>query len=148
MLAEDLSHHLFGRGEAICKQGEPGSTFYIIKSGLIAVKVKKDDAEVEVARLQPGSYFGEMSLLAGDARSATCVAFEDSELLCLDRETFGVLLQENPPVAQAMSDVLAARSQATQKRLSEEKGTDVRRSHQEGSKRILERIWTIFRHKK
>src|SRR5204862_1246831 len=35
MLAEDLGHHLFGRGEAICKQGDPGSTFYIIKSGLI-----------------------------------------------------------------------------------------------------------------
>jgi small-conductance mechanosensitive channel/CRP-like cAMP-binding protein len=148
MLAEDLSHHLFGRGEAICKQGEPGSTFYIIKSGHIAVKVKKDEVEVEVARLQPGSYFGEMSLLAGDARSATCVAVEDSELLCLDRETFGVLLQENPPVAQAMSDILAARAQATQKRLSEEKGTDLRRSPEEGSKRILERIWTIFRPKK
>jgi CRP-like cAMP-binding protein len=148
MLAQDLSHHLFGRGEAICKQGEPGSTFYIIKSGVIGVKVKKDDAEVEVARLQPGNYFGEMSLLAGDARSATCVAIEDSELLCLDRETFGVLLQENPPVAQAMSDILAARAQATQKRLSQEKGTDVRRSPEEGSKRILERIWTIFRPKK
>jgi small-conductance mechanosensitive channel/CRP-like cAMP-binding protein len=147
MLAEDLSHHLFGRGEAVCKQGEPGSTFYIIKTGVIAVKVKKDDAEVEVARLQPGSYFGEMSLLAGEPRSATCVALEDSELLCLDRETFGVLLQENPPVATAMSEVLAARAQATQKRLSEEKGTDMRRTREEGSKRILERIWTIFRKK-
>jgi CRP-like cAMP-binding protein len=148
MLAEDLSHHLFGKGEAVCKQGDPGSTFYIIKSGLIAVKVRKDEVDVEVARLQPGSYFGEMSLLAGDARSATCVALEDSELLCLDRDSFGVLLQENAPIAKAMSDILAARAQATQKRLSEEKGTDVRRANEDGSKRILERIWTIFRHKK
>ena len=151
MLAEDLSHHLFGRGEAICKQGDPGSTFYIIKSGLIGVKVKGKEegaVEVEVARLQPGSYFGEMSLLTGDVRSSTCVALEDSELLCLDRDTFGVLLQENPPVAQAMSDILAARSQATQKKLSEERGTEVRRSPEEGSRRILERIWTIFRPKK
>jgi small-conductance mechanosensitive channel/CRP-like cAMP-binding protein len=151
MLAEDLSHHLFGKGEAICKQGDPGSTFYIIKSGLIGVKVKgkgPDDVEVEVAKLQPGSYFGEMSLLTGDVRTSTCTALEDSELLCLDRETFAVLLQENPPVAQAMSDILAARSQATQKKLSEERGTEVRRSPEEGSRRILERIWTIFRPKK
>ncbi|MBI3854084.1 MAG: cyclic nucleotide-binding domain-containing protein [Planctomycetes bacterium] len=148
MLAEDLSHHLFGRGEAICKQGDPGSTFYIIKSGLVGVRVKKDDADVEVARLEPGSYFGEMSLLTGDPRSSTCVAIEDSELLCLDRDTFGVLLQENPPVAQAMSDILASRAQATQKKLNEDKGTSVRRSPEEGSKRILERIWTIFRPKK
>lgn len=150
MLAEDLSHHLFGRGEAVCKQGDPGSTFYIIKSGLIAVKVKdKDGVEVEVARLQPGSYFGEMSLLTGDARSSTCSAVEDSELLCLDRDTFGVLLQENPPVAQAMSDILAARSQATAQRLTQERATMVRRTPEEeaGSKRILEKIWTIFRSK-
>jgi len=148
MLAEDLSHHLFARGEAICKQGDPGSTFYIIKTGLVGVRVKKDETEVEVARLQPGSYFGEMSLLTGDARSSTCVALEDSELICLDRDTFSVLLQENPPVAQAMSEILASRAQATQKRLSEEKGTEVRRASEDGSKRILERIWTIFRPKK
>lgn len=147
MLAEDLRHHLFGRGEAICKQGEPGSTFYIIKSGLVGVRVKKDETEVEVARLQPGGYFGEMSLLTGDVRSTTCVALEDSELVCLDRDTFSVLLQENPPVAQAMSDILATRSQETQKKLSE-KGTEVRRATEEGSKRILERIWTIFRPRK
>src|SRR6185295_8682994 len=122
----------------------------IIKSGLIGVRVKgKDGEEVEVARLKPGSYFGEMSLLTGDARSSTCVAIEDSELLCLDRDTFGVLLQENPPIAQAMSEILAARSKATQESLSKERETRVRtRDEEGGSKRILEKIWTIFRSKK
>jgi len=151
MLAEDLSHHLFGKGEAICKQGDPGSTFYIIKSGMIAVKVKSGEgAEVEVARLKPGSYFGEMSLLTGDARTSTCTALEDSELLCLDRDTFGVLLQENPPIAQTMSEILASRSQATQKRLTQERETMVRPSSGEesGSKKILEKIWTIFKARK
>jgi small-conductance mechanosensitive channel len=151
MLAEDLSHHLFGKGEAICKQGDPGSTFYIIKSGLVGVKVKGGDGvEVEVARLKPGSYFGEMSLLTGDPRSSTCTALEDSELLTLDRDTFGVLLQENPPIAQTMSDILASRSQATQKRLTQERETMVRQSPEveSGSKKILEKIWTIFRAKK
>jgi len=151
MLAEDLSHHLFGKGEAVCKQGDPGTTFYIIKSGLIAVKVKgADGVEVEVARLKPGSYFGEMSLLTGDVRTSTCTALEDSELLCLDRDTFGVLLQENPPIAQTMSEILAARSQATAKRLHQERETMLRPGLEEdsGSKKILEKIWTIFRSKK
>jgi small-conductance mechanosensitive channel len=150
MLAEDLSHHLYGRGEAICKQGDPGSTFYIIKSGLIGVNVKgAEGVEVEVARLKPGSYFGEMSLLTGDARTSTCTALEDSELLCLDRDTFGVLLQENPPIAQTMSEILAARSQATQKHLTQQRETMVRQGPEEsGSKKILEKIWTIFRAKK
>ncbi len=148
MLAEDISHHLFAKGEALCKQGDPGSTFYIIKSGLISVRVKgADGVEAEVAKLQPGSYFGEMSLLTGDVRTSTCTALEDSELLCLDRDTFGMLLSENPPVAQAMSDILAARSRATQDRLTQERETIVRtRTPEEetGSRRILEKIRGIF----
>lgn len=150
MLAQDLSQHLYGRGEVLCRQGEPGSTFYIIQSGLIAVKAKgADGAEVEVAKLEPGSYFGEMSLLTGEARSSTCVALEDSELFCLDRASFAMLLQNNPAVAQAMSDILAARSQATQKRLTEQRETAGASALEEGgSRRILEKIWTIFRPKK
>ena len=148
MLAEDLSHQLFARGEPICKQGDPGSTFYIIKSGSVAVRVKSPEGtEAEVAQLHPGNYFGEMSLLTGDPRSSTCVAVEDCELLCLDRDTFGVLLAENPPVAQSMSDILAARSQATKARLVLERETALRsRTPEEeaGSRRILERIRNIF----
>jgi small-conductance mechanosensitive channel/CRP-like cAMP-binding protein len=148
MLAEDLSHQLFARGEPICKQGDPGSTFYIIKSGSVAVRVKSPEGtEAEVAQLHPGNYFGEMSLLTGDPRSSTCVAVEDCELLCLDRDSFGVLLAENPPVAQSMSDILAARSQATKARLTLERETALRsRTPEEeaGSRRILERIRNIF----
>ena len=89
-------------------------------------------------------------LLTGDARTATSIALEDSELLCLDRDTFGVLLQENPPIAQTMSEILASRSQATQKRLTQERETMVRNNSGEesGSKKILEKIWTIFRSRK
>jgi small-conductance mechanosensitive channel/CRP-like cAMP-binding protein len=148
MLAEDLSHHLFARGEPICKQGDPGSTFYIIKAGTVGVKVTgPDGVEAEVARLTPGNYFGEMSLLTGDARTSTCTALEDCELLCLDRDSFGVLLSENPPVAQAMSDILATRSQATKARLHQERETMAKPRTQEeeaGSRRILEKIRGIF----
>lgn len=152
MLAEDLSHHLYAKGEAICRQGEPGSTFYIIKSGTIGVRVKGEGGvDAEVARLQPGSYFGEMSLLTGEPRSSTCTALEDCELLCLDRESFAVLLQENIAVAQAMSDILAARSQATQARLTLERETVLKSRPPEvetGSRRILEKIRSIFGFKK
>lgn len=148
MLAEDLTSELYARGEVVCRQGDPGSTFYIIKSGIVSVIVKGSDGiEAEVAQLKPGMYFGEMSLLTGDPRSSTCRALEDSELLCLDRDSFAVLLQENPPVAQAMSEILAARSAATQEKLSSERQTALRMKavkDESGSKRILEKIWGIF----
>jgi CRP-like cAMP-binding protein len=147
MLAGELGHQLFARGEAVCRQGDPGSSFYLIRSGSISVSVKgPDGADTEVAKLGPGQYFGEMSLLTGDSRSSTCRALEDAELLCLDRETFAVLLKDNPPVAQAMSDILAARASATQEKLNERE-TLVRKRDGEHEKRadtILQRIRGIF----
>jgi small-conductance mechanosensitive channel len=152
LLAGDLTHQLFARGEHICLQGDQGTTFYLIRSGSVSVRVEgKDGVEVEVARLGPGSYFGEMSLLTGEPRSSTCSALEDAELLSLDRETFVVLLQENPSVAQSMSDILAARQTATQEKLSSERETLVRRRAEgpsPGSQGILDKIRTIFKFKK
>ncbi len=148
MLAGDLSSYLFGKGEVICRQGEPGSTFYIIRTGAVAVRLRGEDGvEAEVARLGAGTYFGEMSLLTGEPRSSTCQALEDCELLSLDRESFSVLLQENPPVAQAMSDILASRHQASQEKLSQERETMVRRRAQDQESRsqtILGKIRAIF----
>ncbi len=147
MLADDLTAQLFGRGEVVCRQGEPGSTFYIIRTGTVAVLVRGEDGvEAELAQLKPGAYFGEMSLLTGEPRSSTCRALEDSELLCLDRESFTVLLRENPPIAQAMSDIIAARTVASREKLARERETKILQRSKEapGSTRILERILTLF----
>jgi small-conductance mechanosensitive channel/CRP-like cAMP-binding protein len=152
LLAQDLGSQLFARGERVCRQGEAGSTFYIIRSGTIVVKVRDEkDVDTEVARLGPGACFGEMSLLTGEPRSSTCEAGEDCELLCLDRESFEVLLQENPAVAQSMSEILGARAQATKDRLAQERDTLVRRKAPEGesaAQKIFDKIRTIFRFRK
>jgi len=148
MLAEDLTSQMFAKGEVVCRQGDMGTTFFIIKGGTIAVIVRGDDGvEAEVTRLQPGAYFGEMSLLTGDPRSSTCRALEDCDLLCLDRESFSILLQENPAIAQSMSEIIAARSAETQERLAKERETMVHRRSREGegrSRHILEKIWAVF----
>ncbi len=152
LLADDLSPQLYARGESVCKQGDAGSSFFLIRSGTVAVQVRDErGAEAEVARLGPGACFGEMSLLTGEPRSSTCLAAEDCEILCLDRESFEVLLQDNPAVAQSMSEILAARAQATKEKLAHERDTALRRKPQEaesGAQKILDKIRTIFRFRK
>jgi small-conductance mechanosensitive channel len=147
MLAEDATHQLYARGEVVCRQGEPGSTFYIVRSGSIGVRVRGDGgAEAEVAQIRAGGYFGEMSLLTGEPRSSTCAALEDSDLVCLDRETFSVLLSENPSVAQKLSQVLASRQLALQEKLAKNGGAAAPTPQMEETRtRILEKIWRMFR---
>lgn len=149
MLADDLTSQLFGKGEVVCRQGEEGAVFYIIKSGRVSVHVKgAGGEEAEVAQLGAGAYFGEMSLLTGEPRTSTCKAAEDSELLVLDRESFGVLLRDNPPIAQTMSEVIASRQTASREKLAKERDTMVfnrSKDTEERKNKIFEAIRTIFR---
>lgn len=147
MLAEDLTSQLFARNEIICRQGDEGSTFYIIRAGTVSVRLKQmDSAETEVAQLGPGLYFGEMSLLTGEPRASTVRAAEDCELLCLDRESFAVLLKENPPIAQTMSEVIAERAAAKERHLKESNTKVVGRADKEAARtKVFEAIRSIFR---
>lgn len=147
MLAQDLTSQLFARNEVVCRQGEEGSTFYIIRTGRVAVLLRgSDGVETEVAQLGPGAYFGEMSLLTGEPRSSTVRASEDCELLCLDRESFAVLLRDNPQVAAMMSAVIAERTAAKERALKESDTKISRRADtEERRSRIFESIKMIFR---
>src|SRR5207248_10297351 len=62
-----------------------------------------------IATLQAGDFFGEMSLLTGDKRSATVVALEDVECYRLDKDAFHDILQKRPEIAEHISHVLARR---------------------------------------
>ncbi len=97
----------FGRGEHVINEGEDGHTFFVVTRGSLSVMAGK--ANTEVARLARGNYFGEMSLLTGEPRTATVTAHEDSVLLELDREAFGRHFAEHQGLAQKLADVLATR---------------------------------------
>lgn len=101
----------FGIGETIVRQGEHGETFYLVGSGEVAVRLRgRDSVERRVASLGPGKFFGEMSLLTGEPRSATVVAVQDAVLLAIDRDGFREALLSNPDVASQLAGILSSRT--------------------------------------
>jgi small-conductance mechanosensitive channel/CRP-like cAMP-binding protein len=104
----------YGDGEAIVRQGEAGASMFILHRGACEVFVRKGDAPpVSLATLTPPSFFGEMSLLTGEPRSATVSAKGDSRLFAIDRELFGKLLAANPAISERLARTLAARQAGT-----------------------------------
>jgi CRP/FNR family transcriptional regulator, cyclic AMP receptor protein len=88
------------------RENDPGGILYIITKGGIELSVVGEDrSKVVVDVLQPGEFFGEVSLLDGGGRSATAVAVEDVEAYSLDRDAFLGLLRRRP---EAALDVLSA----------------------------------------
>lgn len=115
ILVRRIRYQLYARGEKICQQGEPGDSFYIIKSGRLRVTAKNPRGEVFLSiELQGGQYFGEMALLTGEPRSATVEATEDSELLMLDKEDLRMIMRDNPQAAEVIGQVLAQRQLRTE----------------------------------
>jgi small-conductance mechanosensitive channel/CRP-like cAMP-binding protein len=109
-LVERLSVMSYAAGEVPVRQGEPGDSFYIIKSGKVDVVVEKSFGEsAVVATLGPGNFFGEMSLLTGAARTASIQVKEDAEFIVVDKESFRSTLAGNPSIAESMSHILSER---------------------------------------
>jgi CRP/FNR family cyclic AMP-dependent transcriptional regulator len=83
--------------ELIVREGEPGSKFYLIKSGAVRV-VKKfgTDDEVLLARLGPRDFFGEMCILETLPRAASVQAMEPTQLVTLPSAAFYHLYQGRP----------------------------------------------------
>jgi len=92
-------------GTVVTQAGEPGDSFFVIIDGITAVKTPAGAS----GQLQPGDFFGEMSLLDGDPRSATIVATTDLRLLIVDRSHFWRLLEEAPDLIRTILIVLSRR---------------------------------------
>ncbi len=110
MLASRMDLVEYGDGEEVVRQDDPGDSMYILHKGACDVLVKRGDAPpVAVAQLEPSSFFGEMSLLTGEARTATVRAKGDCTLFKMDKELFRDVLVADKTVSEKLADALAAR---------------------------------------
>ena len=100
----------YEKGQMILLEESTGETFFIITSGTVKVTRLSDDGrEVILALLGENDFFGEMSLLDGEGRSANIVANEDAEVMTLSRRDFLEYLETYPKIAIALLEELAVR---------------------------------------
>lgn len=85
---------VYGSGETIVRQGEEGQSMFVVASGSVSVVL--EPAREEVARIQRGGYFGEMSLLTGEPRSATVLAVGDVVVVEIGADLFRRLASIHP----------------------------------------------------
>jgi len=107
----EISHAIksrtFGDGESIVRQDEPGESMFIVGSGRAVVVIEPDRRQV--ATIERGGYFGEMSLLTGDPRTATVVASGDTMVFEIGVDLFRHLAATNPQAVEQVGVAAAAR---------------------------------------
>lgn len=100
-LAADAVEHLFARGETIVQEGAAGASMFVVLEGRVAVVVGPEAREV--ALTDAGGYFGEMSLLTGEPRTASVVARTDTRVLELSSAAFGAWVRNRPDALEAIA---------------------------------------------
>ena len=122
-LARNSESVTFQPGEYVVRQGEPGDSIYVIASGRVEVlaRVEHDGIATEsaVASLTTGDALGELSVLDGQPRSASCVAVVPTQCVRLGRGALRRAMISNWPLAEALMGTLASRLRQADKVLAE-----------------------------
>ncbi len=105
LLAEQLDDVSFEKAQLVFKRGDPGGSIFIVVSGEVEIFVEDTVGQrVVFETAKAGDFFGELSLLDGDARSASAMALEATRAVRLDRGDLELLFKRHPSSAM---DVLA-----------------------------------------
>ena len=104
----------FKEGEIIFKENEAEcNEMYIIDSGRVKIEKKVGDTQATLTTLDEGGFFGEMSLITGNKRSASAIAFTDCKLHTMDKETFEFNLTNDIDFMRQILETLARRLEET-----------------------------------
>ena len=109
-LAAELKDEPYLTGDVISREGDVSDSLYILASGSVEIVSKNAAGERQhLADQSAPNHFGEMGLLTGQARIATVIARD--QVLCyrLEKRGFDAILKARPEIAEAMSQVVAAR---------------------------------------
>ena len=102
----------YGEGQTIFRQGDPGSTFFVIARGRVGVDQRRGDQdEQRIAVLADGDHFGEIALLETTPRTATIQTLAPTTLLTLERAAFMRLCEELPVLHERIDNVRRDREQ-------------------------------------
>jgi potassium-dependent mechanosensitive channel len=140
-----MREHLFAAGETLVRQGDEGNSFFIIHNGGVIVCVEGAKGErTEVAHLEKDDFFGEMSLLTGEKRTATITAATDTSVLVLSKESLAEMMVQNDHLAEQLAKVLAHRSQDSQAKLATSRDANAAKLSKTSETTLLHQIRAFF----
>jgi CRP/FNR family transcriptional regulator, cyclic AMP receptor protein len=113
-LGEYLTIHDYPKAATIFQTGDAGDAMYLIEVGEVRISITDaDGVVVPLAELGPGDFFGDMSLIDGQGRSATATATENARLAKLRRDDFLSFIRSDPRVTLELLTALTNRLRRT-----------------------------------
>jgi len=124
-LSPDFIEHLkesvelvrYAPGQVIARQGDAADSFYLVRIGFVKISEEYPGGELVLAYLSRGDYFGEIGLLGGGVRTATCTALDHVEVVKISGDDFRQMVERFPNVRAGLQAVAAERRAANAQRM-------------------------------
>ncbi len=142
-LARRLENTEYKEGDVIFRQGESGSSLFIIEDGAVEISYGEGRSKVVLSSLFTGQYFGELSLFDGAPRSATATATREARLVRLDRDDLVDFVNKNPAAALRIISEMSERLRQTNELMSRQVSRNVLEEAEEQltfGQRIADRV--------
>ena len=118
-IADKMVAKHFENGNYIFLEDSEGEQcFFVLEGSVKVTRLSKDGREVILAMLNEGDFFGEMSLLDGESRSANVIALEKTKVLTLDRNDFIAVVNDYPQIAVQLLKELARRLRKSDRQIA------------------------------
>ena len=111
-VAANLKRRTAPSGDPIVKQGDKGSSLFLVARGVVRVSREEDGTSLDLATLMAGDFFGEMALLHEVPRTATCRAVTPCALYELARADLDAVIETCPAMAGALREADTERWEA------------------------------------
>ncbi len=110
-LARAAKDRIFAPGEKIVRRGREGNSMFVITRGSVEVQIPQGKEVKTVNTLGESDYFGEMSLLTGEPRTATVVAVEETQVLQISKGALKPIFEANPKLVDSICKMIEERKQ-------------------------------------
>jgi|CXWL01.1.fsa_nt_gi small-conductance mechanosensitive channel/CRP-like cAMP-binding protein len=140
-LANASTSRIYAPGEAVVRIGQEGNSMYVIIRGSVKVQIPENDYLKTIGSLRENDFFGEMSLLTGEPRSANVVAIEESEVLRIDKSGLKPIFESNPTLVETIGELVEERRTLLRKTAEEAEENAL---HETSKKSMMRSIRKFF----
>jgi small-conductance mechanosensitive channel/CRP-like cAMP-binding protein len=144
-LAQSIQARHYQDGETLIRRGDPGESMFVLVEGLVYVFADHEDTEVRVGQIVPGQFFGEMSMLTGEKRSATITAASETVAYEITKQDVSALLASRPALVEVMSEAVAERQLRNMQALAEASREEQQEEKRTLTRQVMEKMLAFFR---
>lgn len=108
-LARASKDRVFAPGEAIVRRGQEGNSMFVITRGKVEVEILQGTDSKVINTLRESDYFGEMSLLTGEPRTATVRAQVETEVVQINKSALKPIFEANPELVETICRMIEER---------------------------------------